>query len=238
MPDHETEFKLGIPSEAELEAIIAVLGNAPAHSVRQVNHFFDTTAGDLRARHCSLRLRQEDERFLLTAKGPSGADAAHDALASRAEIEHEIAADEAAAILSGRQCPLALLLERAREPRAAEDRPAQHDASGKAEVALLDLMAAARDGVRLEHFGSFCNVRRRLGPVPFSVGSRSLSLVFEFDRTEFPGDRIDYEVEVEIDADDADAASEVIRDVLQRAGVAWKPMTNKLVRFHEAVANS
>jgi inorganic triphosphatase YgiF len=92
----ERELKLGL-TEVEARRLEARLG-PPDRVTRQRNHYFDTRDGALRRAHCGLRLRCEDEqRYLLTVKGPSRSIAG---LVERFEAERESTPDEATAWLA------------------------------------------------------------------------------------------------------------------------------------------
>lgn len=211
---HEIELKLQLPDEASLEAVAVAAGGERRAPVRQVNHFFDADGRPLRARGFGLRLRDEEGRFFLTAKGPKGA-AKSAALAHRREEEVEIDADTARAILGGARSPLEVLQER------LED-------EGLELVRALD---EARAGAPLEYLGCFENQRTRIRTkLPSAQGDLDVEL--ELDRTSFPGDRVQFEVELELSASaDADNAERALVDLLARAGTVGRPAPGKARRF-------
>lgn len=211
----EIEFKLGLASEEALDALLRALGPAarPSPPVLQVNHFFDTLKSDLGRHGIALRLREEDGCFALTAKGRSRTRAA-----LTVRDEHELALDAATAraILEGRLSPLQVLLERA--PRPLE--PLLED---------MRVHAAERPLVEL---GAFENERRRVASVSLPTEEGPLEVVLELDRTRFPGDRIEREVEVEIaDPGDVPRAERALRALLASAGIPWTPAASKAGRF-------
>ena len=87
MTHEEFEFKFRVEGEAALERLIAAVapGSSP-EPVLQVNHFFDTEEHALRRRHLALRLREEANRWFLTAKGADPRQRADDLLAIKAEV--------------------------------------------------------------------------------------------------------------------------------------------------------
>ncbi len=219
MPGVEVEFKLALPDEAALLRILRLLlgpRSAPPVPVKQVNHFFDTAARDLRRSEMALRLRVEDDRRWLALKGPARTGPARTgmgALHERPEDEVALEPEEAEALLAGTLSPSAIVRERL-------------GASPLAREAL-----ALAGGRPLGHLGSFENERLRLGPLPFPGPGRSLPLVFELDRTRFPGSPVERELEVEVRSADAPLVERELRDLLRRAGVEWTPARSKAERF-------
>ncbi len=57
----------------------------------------------------------------------------------------------------------------------------------------------------------------------------------ELDRSEFPGGRVEHEVEVEVAAADAPAVEAALREWLGRAGVPWRTAESKAQRLFEAL---
>ncbi|WP_161988487.1 CYTH domain-containing protein, partial [Elioraea sp. Yellowstone] len=80
----EREFKLMLRDAAERARIEALLPR-PRRLLRQRNIFLDTEDGRLAAARLTLRLREENAAWLLTAKGPPLA--APGALSAREEAE-------------------------------------------------------------------------------------------------------------------------------------------------------
>ena len=212
----EVEFKLRVDGPAAFEALARAAGARPSPAVVQTNHFFDTADRALgRGRH-TLRLREEDGRFRLTAKGPGERAGV---LSSRAEEEAEITPAEAEAILHDKRSALDALETHA-EPRAR---------------GLLAAMRTLLAGAPLRHAGAFQNERATLR-VPLDVGDRVRPVTLELDRTTFPGNQVHHEVEVEIADADAAAVERALRAFLERAGVAWRESSSKAGRFFDALA--
>jgi uncharacterized protein YjbK len=212
----EVEFKFRVDGPAAFEALARASGARPSPAVAQTNHFFDTPDRALQRGRHTLRLREENGRFLLTAKGPSQRVGA---LSSRAEEEVEVPSAEAEALIHDARSPLAALEARA-EPRA-------HD--------LLAAMRSLVGEAPLRHVGAFRNERAHL-TVPLSVDGRTLPVTFEMDRTTFPADQVHYEVEVEIAAADAAAVERALHTYFKDASVAWREAPSKARRFFDAVA--
>lgn len=216
----EIEFKLPLASEAELAALLAALpagAPTPGPEREQLNHFFDTPRGELRRAGLALRLREEAGRFRLTAKGPPVADAG--ALTERAEDEVTLDGGWAFEVLAGQRSPLDVL-----RTRLAAGTP------------LLDALQRAAGKRPLARLGSFRNLRRELGPVDLPrAGAEPVRVTLELDRSEFPGGRVDHEVEVEVAAADAPAVEAALREWLGRAGLPWRAAGSKAQRLFEAL---
>jgi hypothetical protein len=225
----EREFKLAIPDEAAWRALRARLGGPSAPAARQVNHFFDTEARDLHRGRVALRLREERGRSTLALKGPElvgetalageTARPGGTALASRPEEELALEPREAAAILAGERSPLeafraSLLARNALVQRALE-------LAGRAPPWPL---------------GAFENERTRLGPLAFPPGSRGPALVFELDRTTFPGGRVERELEVELPAGvDPAGVEPALRELFASLGIPVVTAPSKAARFFAAL---
>jgi len=206
----EVELERLLVGPAAADALIAVLGPVAEHK-HQVNHFFDTEDYRLRQHHHSVRLRFEDGRPILTAKGPSRALGAH--TSARTEAEATIDAKDASLILAGARDPVALLRERATDPAFDE---------------LWTGLEGARGEQALRHVGSFENLRRTVRVVI----EPGLELVVEVDRTQLQ-DRVDHEVEIEIPEERRVAAVEAwLEQRAAAAGVELAPASTKLARFY------
>jgi len=216
----EIEFKFRVRSAEDLGLFARTLGFELAeHPARtQRNSFFESPDGRLAARGLALRLRTEGERSILTVKGRGAPRSEDGALVERLESEAEIASDQARAILDGRASPLAAL-----------------EAAGGIETAeAAGLLRAALEGAELELLGTFENERTTLPAVEVTVAGRPERLVFELDRTRFPGDRVDFEIEAEIGPEaDAEGLREHLHGLLAQAGVEWMAAPSKLARFRE-----
>ena len=212
----EVEFKFRVDGPEAFAALARAAGATPSAPAVQTNHFFDTPDRALGFRGHTLRLREEDGRFLLTAKGPGERAGV---LSSRAEEEVEIQKPEAESIIVGGRSPLAALEARA-GARARE---------------LLATMRAIAGATPLRRAGSFQNERARLA-VTLDVEGRQVPVTFELDRTTFPGGQVHHEVEVEIADAEAAAVERALRDFFDNAGVAWREGPSKARRFFDAAA--
>jgi cellulose biosynthesis protein BcsQ/uncharacterized protein YjbK len=221
-PRTEHEYKLRLRGAADFEALMAHVPDAPARDagdVVQVNHVFDTPRRELSRHGYALRLREEQGVFTITLKGPVFERDGDPALASKAEEEVRIDASWAVEVLGGRRSPLTTLARRARGPGPA----------------VVEAARALVGSQPLERVGSFRNVRQRVGPVALPSTGRALDVVLEFDRTEFPGGRTEYEVEVEVDAADAEVCGPALQRLFADAGVPWTTSTSKAGRFFESL---
>jgi len=212
----EVEFKFRVDGAEAFAALARTARSAPSPAVLQTNHFFDTPDRALGFRRHTLRLREENGRFVLTAKGPGDRAGV---LTSRAEEEIEVQKPEAESLIVGGRSPLAALEARA-DPRARD---------------LLAAMRAIVGRMPLRHAGAFQNERARL-EVALGVEGRTIPVTFELDRTTFPGGQVHYEVEVEIAGAEAAAVERALRDFFTKAGVAWREGPSKARRFFDAGA--
>jgi uncharacterized protein YjbK len=216
----ETEFKFLVEDERAFDALAAHVGLELGAPLTQNNHFFDTAEGLLRRARYALRLRLEPGRARLTAKGPAQQGAGETDLAVRPEEEIELDAEVANAILRGGLSPLEAFEERGGDSRL-----------------LLSIRGLVGERALLP-IGSFLNHRRLLGPVPLACGSGEIPAIFELDRTEFSGGRVDCEIEVEVEHDASPACREALHALLADAGVAWRPSRSKVERMFEAAGGA
>ena len=206
----EVELKLLLSDVEALERIERVLvarGAGHGSPLRQVNHIFDTPAASLRSRRISLRVREEEGRFELTAKGPGSVEGD---VHRRVELELELEEGEARTLLAGQGDALANLEQRFGR---------EHDLLRGAREALA--------GERPVEVGQFENERRKLGPLELE-GS---ALFFELDRTRLPGGCVDHELELEFPAGLEHAARELVAGVLREAEAKGAPAESKTTRF-------
>lgn len=215
----EIELKLRVPDGEALRGILRMAGGEAAAPVRQVNHFFDSASRALRHHSFGLRLRDEEGRFFLTAKGPSDKGASG-ALSRRREEEIEVTPEQGAAILDGADNPLDVL---------------ERETSTKDAAAFCMMLRHALADEPLAYIGAFVNIRTR---VTTSLPSRKgpLDVVLELDQTAFPHGHIHFEVEMELSADvDEGVAESALRDLLHLAGVEGFPSRGKASRFFAAL---
>lgn len=213
---HEIEFKLRLPDAeavARLEARFAELGLVAQEPAQQVNHFFDTAGRNLGLGECVLRLRVENEaRYLLTAKG-SVEDSDCAGAKVQLESEAEISSTSAKQLLAGSACPLAKL----------------RSALAPKTPALLTRLETLAAGEALEHAGEFSNLRTAYGPWSLA---ESTAVSLELDRTQFTG-RTDFELEVEVEREQAPRTRAALETLLAEANIEWQVSSSKARRFFE-----
>lgn len=236
MPDWiETELKLLLRDEAAFERVARAVGSPTG--VRQDNAFFEDDAGRVRAARIGVRLRAEGDTRRLTLKGDvaeGGAGGGEGAVAHRIELEAEMTpAEFEAAFRDGLE--LAPWLDRF----AAQAGPAPLP---PALSRFLDALRQATGGERLRCRARFVNARA-LGRLALADAEGPLALELALDRTELPGGRVDYELEVELGpavaADPAGAAriERALRRWLETLGAGdVRPAPSKLARLHAALA--
>lgn len=233
MPDWiETELKLLLRDEAAFRRVVRALGTPAA--VLQRNCFFEDDAGRLRAARIGVRLRAEGDTRRLTLKGdaPDGTDDA--SLVRRIELEAAMPrAEFESALRDG--LDLAPWLDRFEaEAGPAPLPPALHR--------FLETVRSASGGRPLACRGRFDN-GRAIGRLELSDAEGPLAIELALDRTEFPGGRVDHEIEVELDPETAADPAQTAR--IERALRRWldslgagdvTPAPSKLARLHRALA--
>ncbi|MEA2181831.1 MAG: hypothetical protein QOF69_1016 [Solirubrobacteraceae bacterium] len=214
MGNHEVEIKRLLADDDAAERFIAALGAPVRAEKRQVNAIFDTEDGRLANASYMLRLRIEDASAFLTAKGPARTVSA--TTASRIEAETAIAPDVVDDLLGGDVEPLCLLRSHVADETYAE---------------LWRGLDEARACRVLRCAGRFENLRR---VVDVTLPS-GLALTVEVDRTEFPNNRTDNEIEIEVsDEDLVEEVEEWLEALTREAGIETTPSSPKLTRFFEA----
>lgn len=190
----ETELKLLVDDRAALESVLALLGPEIAPRI-QDNLYFDTVDGSWGRLGYAVRLRAEGDRRRLTVKTRGEAAGA---FVARGEWETDVDGATAERLRDGgsvlRDAVVRLL--------------ADHGADLPDDLRATDLVPR----------GSMHNVRRR-ATLPGAEG-----LVVELDETTYPNGDVRHEVELEVpDVGVTPAAARALREVFDRAGVAWRP---------------
>lgn len=217
----EVELKLRVNDLAALMRICVAAGAAPLHTARQRNQYLDTAGKALDGKRFVFRLREETtpeaSHVFLTAKGPAQ-KSADGTLSFVPEEEIEVAADVAAGIRAG----------------AVDAYAALANATGATDArrALVQAMRDAAGGAPVVVVGEFVNERSRVD-VEFPEG---FSGVLELDRTTFPGDQVQHEVEFEVPAGvDPLRAKAAFEALFARAGVTGRAAPGKASRFFKAL---
>jgi uncharacterized protein YjbK len=207
----EVELKRLLVGPDAGDRLIAALGADVRDEKTQRNHFFDTEDRRLGRARYSVRLRFEDHRAILGAKGPSRAVGA--STASRVEAESAVESAEAEALVRGMLDPIETLRRRAPDPAFA---------------ALWRGLEAAREGRPLRNWGGFDNVRRVV-PAALPGGQ---PVVVEIDRTRFADGHLDEEVEIELPREDLSGEAEAWLEERARAAcIETRASTPKVARF-------
>jgi len=212
---HEVELKRLLVGPNAGDRLIAALGAGVREEKAQRNHFFDTDDRRLGRARYSVRLRFEDQRAIVTAKGPSRAVGG--STASREEAESEVESAEAEAIVRGGRDPVEVLRAHVSDPAFG---------------GLWRGLETAREGAALRDWGGFENVRRVV-PVTLPGGE---PLLVEVDRTTFPGGKIDEEVEIELPREALAGEVEAwLEERARTAGIETRASTPKVGRFFAAL---
>lgn len=223
-PPRELEFKFAVHDTDAFSRLINYL-DLPLTlldaGVAQINHFFDTESLSLHSARAIARLREHNGRFTLTVKEITQADTGECVLSNRMEYESDIPVNIGRVILNQKVLSLACLKDTLKS-------------NSDAVVALLKRCGIDRD---LTYIGNFTNTRTHV-PITLTANHRHYDLVMELDASEFPGQLLSYEIEVEISFDE-DAASihKALEQLLKDAGIDWHTTTNKAARFYDARQN-
>lgn len=208
----EREFKLMLKDAAERSRIEALLP-PKRRLLRQTNIFFDTDDRRLVAARLTLRLRQENAAWLLTAKGPPLAG--NGALTAREEAERVVGPALAAHLAAGTADPV---------PALARAVPAQ------VAQTLARRIAEAADGKPVRPTGGFRNERTHV-EVALPCGTPA---TLALDRSLMPDGAEHHEVELEVAPAAARSAAVWLSGLLARAGVPPRASRSKRSRYEEA----
>ncbi|MGM9998458.1 MAG: glycosyltransferase [Candidatus Bruticola sp.] len=194
----EREFKWSLAGKSDWEKVRAILG-PPQRELEQLNIYFDSKDSFFAARRCMLRLRKENGRLLFVYKrGLSMERGCFSAL----EIEEELTAAEADALLKGR-------LDWAAQSKVGRQ-----------------IMADSFQG-ELCQVGEVHNLRLVW---PIEAADLEGTEKFELDRTSFDGEHTEYELELETWR--ADQLHSAVESWAAQAGVSLTAQTlTKYERF-------
>ncbi len=215
-PHTELELKYLLDSEKDLANLAKALGDKEIGTLWQVNHFFLPKDG--RPRSYIVRLRQENGRFILTAK--SGGKVIG-ALAERLEAETEIDRETGSAILHGQKSPLAVLRQKIPE---------------LATPAWAKIVGDDYQSADFYHAGSFTNRRNIWEKSVTLTAGANLNLRLEYDCVTFPGDNLAFELEIEIPALYKEELSAYFAAKLDELGFPVKTAPGKASRFFKYAA--
>lgn len=214
----EVEFKWGLPSRRAFHEFQQSVGGEGCDSVLQVNHFFDTPALLLnRARH-TFRLRVTLGVYLVTLKGPNTASGE---LSVRGEIEWNVPQALGLAVLEQDAEPLELIT-------------VAREALTEREKQLVDQLLSPAAGQRVFHIGQFEN-RRTLVNAKLQHQGQQLTAAFELDETSFDGSEPEYEIELEVTAEEAEVYGAAVKVLLDDLGITPSERVSKSRRFFDRV---
>ena len=218
----EIELKYALENAQQYEALIAHLesySGEKATLLSQINTFFDTDDFQLKQAGLILRLRSENDRFILTAKGTAPADiSGDDTLACRFEEETEISAEQANDLMAAPKNPICLL-ENSDWPQEAQ--------AQKNRVMLIGHLKTLTHNKCFIRLGSFTNHRR---VIPVTIGTTLFR--FECDATHFSSTHTDHEVEIELsNAEEAPLVQQFVKDCFAKLNIRAKSAPGKAWRF-------
>lgn len=189
----EIELKYALEKAEQYTALLQYLqehSGQEAKVLQQENFFFDTVEGDLRKSGLILRLRKENSAYWLTAKGSAPQDeTGQSTLTKRLEEESQVASEEAQKALQGDLCLLEMF-EKMAWPLSKQRQ--------KDRLVMIAALQKAQQKKNIVFVGSFKNIRR-----VFEVSIAQNPYKIECDETHFPGNQVDYEMEIELQHSDA-----------------------------------
>jgi uncharacterized protein YjbK len=205
----EREFKAMLADSGERDRLLALIGGS-VRVLAQRNVLFDTRSRALAAAGLSLRLRHEDDAWLLTAKGMAGCESSGGPalLYARCEAECMVGHDLALHLAAGTADPLPPL-------RAAEPAAMAH--------ALARAIEEAAAGEPILVLGEFRNERTLCATalpcgMPVTVAS------------------VEHELELEIADTAIPPVSAWLEGLLEAAHIPIRPAQSKRQRFDRAIA--
>jgi uncharacterized protein YjbK len=225
-PCREIEFKFGVQSRRAFEQLVEHLGlpeSLLTEGVTQVNHFFDSQALCLHKKHFAIRLREQNEKNILTVKGEKSIQQQGTSVLSN-RIEEEVVIPRLAAedLLQGRISPQQVIDVHFRDRSAS----------------IMQMIETACNDQKMVHIGEFSNVRIHLPPVMLAVANSSETLEFELDTSTFPDGSVEHEFEIEITEHNSAASIEAaLVELFQQAGIEWHPAASKAQRFFATLSN-
>jgi len=226
----EIEIKFRVASKDALAALEEkakeLFPNGSIKEVEQTNFFFDTADLCVRRNGIGFRLRKENERYMITLKGPSidKKESSESKLTSRLEFEAPVSEKDAQMLLSSSLNPVDFAENLSvEEPRMRGTR--DH---------ILKILKQACSKHDIDLIGQFTN-RRRILPIVLD----GCSMKLEFDKTHFTSSNIQYEVELEIPSMAySDTAESFLVDLFKQCGQTPGFERSKSERFYAILAAS
>jgi uncharacterized protein YjbK len=208
----EIEYKYRVSKPDDLDKVIMAAAAQQVKTVRQVNAFFDTQQHNLNGKKITVRLRKENESFILGAKGQAVPDLSG-RQTRKEEWEAQIEPDVAEAMLQGKEDPLKILAQK--QPCAE---------------ALVKSIREELADKKLQYVGFFVSFRQKVQTNIPDLGELNI----ELDTSIFQGDLVHYEIEVEVPSQHKDhpqKIDEAMKQILKRAGVEGRTGPPKAKRF-------
>lgn len=188
----ERELKLNLENESNYHKILTFWGYT-CKETHQLNVFYDTGNSLLKKRKLALRIRKENSKYTLTAKG---ANLSHDEYVTRPEIECFLPRATAEAIF-----------EKKKNISELDEKPVRW-----IRKQLNNRLPFLIEVIRFE------NLRQEM-----KVPLENQMILFHLDKTSYSDDVTDYELEIEFPAKDSYASSKLfIEKILKKASIPWK----------------
>jgi uncharacterized protein YjbK len=216
----EIEFKYVLASKTDFESFADFLKPYNAGKIttyQQENFYFDTPFLALKKSGFSLRLRKENDDYILTAKHAVVKRKPKDFLSVRLEYEARIDPSIAQLIKDGFLSPLDVF--------ATLETVTGEDLLTK-ERLFMHMNKSVKTGLQI--IGSLSNVRTQ---IPIDLLGQRLEL--QFDHSFYPNSIEVYEIEIEFSSlDQAKAFKEPLELLFAKAGIKTYPSSSKSSRLY------
>lgn len=221
----EIELKYLLASRSDFELFFEFIkpyANDAIEVFLQENYYFDTPNLDLKKSRLSLRLRRQNNDFVMSGKTSLVRKDMKHHLSVRLEYEGAVEPEIADLLIKNQASPI----------DAFGFLPVKTKEDMESQRSLLKLLRkASKTGLQM--IGSFVNERT---VVPFPLFGQTV--YFEFDHSRFPKGNDSYEVELEF-ASEKDAATmhPMIDTLFYRAGIKTKTASSKSSRLYKILFN-
>jgi uncharacterized protein YjbK len=226
---HEIELKYRMSSKKDFEKFKKIVSNVSVSKkpevLQQTNYFFDTKEFALRKESLAVRIRKENSRFKLSIKGDNPLHLrGSKALSVRLEYEKDMAEETASHALLHKTsgCDFLWGIEETDQVKSSTIKY------------LLREIKQTLKGDDLRLIGGFENVR-----YCYEVQIDGQKRVLEIDETQFPKNKIHFEVEVEIPDRAYEAVTKTyLIDLFKSADITFTHSSGKAERFFRFLATS
>lgn len=222
----EIELKYRLHARQDYQKLANYFDLSDDLKFKQVNYFFDTKKFSFKKNKVTLRLREQEGKFVMTAKNGNinRSTEGRDVLVVRLESESAISSDKASKIISKQLNPLQAFIEQAKK---------LEDDALKTHKYLQTRFTKCAGTSEVISIGSFINFRLQK-----KLRIEGFEVVFELDETHFPNGLTHYEAEVEIPEHvDTAIVKKHMRQIFKEVKLETFPDKGKSTRFYETLLN-